>query len=267
MLAYDALIEQARLRVMPLTKMRGILREYLQVLILKEIYGAEAGRSLYFTGGTYLRLIHGLKRFSEDLDFNAESLNKTMFNALMKRIGIELNRLNIEVKVEFNHWDNIFSAQLSFPSIEKAYGIISKFSGKKGIVIKVETNNPKWKIKKEAEVISAFAEIFPCICTDKAAFFADKVDALNKKSRARHLYDIIFMLANKFPIDTKVAKSLGIVGNPFEIIQKRVNSFSASELKKQAQDLRLFLFDEKEADLIVNARTIIPTLIQKYATR
>ncbi|MBI2252835.1 MAG: nucleotidyl transferase AbiEii/AbiGii toxin family protein, partial [Armatimonadetes bacterium] len=72
MLTYDALINQAKIRGVPFTKIRGILREYLQVLILKELYKTEEGKKLFFTGGTYLRLVHNLKRFSEDLDFNTE---------------------------------------------------------------------------------------------------------------------------------------------------------------------------------------------------
>lgn len=87
------------------------LREYLQVLILKEIYKLDEGRKLYFTGGTYLRLAHNFKRFSEDLDFNTHSLKKPAFEILFKRVGAELKRLNIEASVRFDHWDNILSAQ------------------------------------------------------------------------------------------------------------------------------------------------------------
>ena len=74
MLTYDSLIEQAQSRGMPPTKIRAILREYLQILILKQLYKTESGKKLYFTGGTYLRLIHNLKRFSEDLDFNTNTI-------------------------------------------------------------------------------------------------------------------------------------------------------------------------------------------------
>ena len=56
MLAYDALVEQAKNRQMPPTKMRGILREYLQILILKEMARLSAGKKLYFTGGAYFLL-------------------------------------------------------------------------------------------------------------------------------------------------------------------------------------------------------------------
>ena len=264
MLTYDALVEQAKVRGMPAGKMRGILREYLQVLILKEIYKTDAGRMLYFTGGTYLRLVHGLKRFSEDLDFNTDKITKNDFESILKKVKLELSRLNIDSEVKFEHWKEIYSAKLILPDIEKNYNVISKYSKKAGIIIKVETNRPKWKIKKESLVVSGFGEIYPCICTDSGALFADKIDALDKKGRARHLYDIIFMLANKYPIDKAVLSVLNIEGDPLETIIKTVERFSAAELKKQAESLRPFLFEESEADLIINAHRIIPSMVSKY---
>ena len=47
MITYDSLIEQAKSREMPPTKIRGILREYLQILILKELYRTEAGKGIF----------------------------------------------------------------------------------------------------------------------------------------------------------------------------------------------------------------------------
>ncbi|MBU1656533.1 MAG: nucleotidyl transferase AbiEii/AbiGii toxin family protein, partial [Candidatus Omnitrophica bacterium] len=76
MLTYDSLVEQAKIGGMPPAKTRGILREYLQVLILKGLYKNEEGKRFYFTGGTYLRLVCGLKRFSEDLDFDVKNITR-----------------------------------------------------------------------------------------------------------------------------------------------------------------------------------------------
>jgi len=264
MLTYDALIEHAKQRGMPAVKLRGILREYLQIIILKELCGSAQGRKLYFTGGTYLRFVHGLKRFSEDLDFNTDSIDKKEFEDSINEVRLGLARRNIESKFKFGHWKNIYSADIVFPEIEKKYGVESKFSKKQGIVIKIETNRPQWEIRKETGVISGFGEVYPCICTDKAALFADKIDALNKKAKARHIYDLIFMLSNQHPIDKKVLSILGIKGSPEDVILKRINSFSKTDLKKQAEGLRPFLFEEKDADLILSAHTIFPALLEKY---
>lgn len=264
MLTYDSLIEQAKAREMPLTKMRGILREYIQILILKELYRIESGRKLYFTGGTYLRLAHNIKRFSEDLDFNTKKITKTEFENLLKKIKIELKRSGVNSEIKFTHWDNMYVAKITFPELEKIYNVVSKYSKKQGIVIKVETNRPKYKIETETQAIAGFGEVYPCICTAKGILFADKIDAFTKKRRGRHIYDIIFMLSNKYPIDKKTLLYLGIKEDPLEFILKSIRSFSKIELKYQAESLKPFLFDESDSGLIANAHDIIPSLIKSY---
>jgi len=265
MLTYESLREQAKYREMPPTKIRGILREYLQILILKELYRLDMGRKLYFTGGTYLRLAHNLKRFSEDLDFNTTLLTKSEFERLLEKVEVELKRIGMVLKVSFSHWGSMYVARLIFPEIEKGYNVISKYSKKEGIVIKVEANKLKKSINTETQVITGFGEFYPCICTDKAVLFADKIDALNKKNRGRHLYDVMFMLSNRFPIDRDFLKhALGIKKDPLDAISERVESFTRAELKKQAEILRPFLFDEAEANMIEKASNIIPSLLEKY---
>ncbi|MDD5687812.1 MAG: nucleotidyl transferase AbiEii/AbiGii toxin family protein [Elusimicrobia bacterium] len=264
MLTYEALIESAKQMGMPYTKVRGILREYLQVLILKEIYQNENGKNLFFTGGTYLRIVHKLKRFSEDIDFNTKILRKKQFEDLLMKIKNGLAKNGIISNLEFNHWNKILSADIIFPEIEKNYNVVSKYSKKKGITIKVETNVPVWKIEKETQVVSGFGEFFPCVCTERAALFADKIDAVSKKKRGRHIYDLMFMLSNKFPINKNVLKTYNIKDNPLDYIVKSINNFSQLELKNMAESLRPFLFEEKEADMVANAREIVPLLAEQY---
>lgn len=264
MLTYEALINEAKERGMPAGKMLGILREYLQVIILKELYRLPRGKEFYFTGGTYLRLAHLTKRFSEDLDFNSNSLNRHDFEDALHTIAGALMKEGFSAAVAFGHWENILVAELVFPDVEKSYGVMSKHSKKEGILIKVEVNRPAWKVIPETLIVSGFGQMYPVICTQRGALFADKIDALVKKNRARHLFDIIFMLAHAYPIEGKVLKTLGIAGSPLDVIRKRVERFSAAELRKYAEDLRPFLFDESEAELLANAKTVVPQLLDRY---
>lgn len=265
MLTYESLIEQARSREMPPTKIRGILREYIQILIMKELYRTEEGKKICFTGGTYLRLVHKIKRFSEDLDFNSNTITKREFTALLEKSRIELKRINLDCRLEFSHFKNVYVSKVTFPGIEKEYGVISKYSKKKGIVIKVELNKMKYRIKKETKVISGFGEFYPCVCTDRAILFADKIDALVKKNRGRHIYDIMFMLSNKYPVDKNYLKFLDIKKDPLEVISDRIKMYSKEELRKQAEALRPFLFDEKEADIVEDAKKVILSLLEQYS--
>lgn len=264
MLELEALAAEAEQRGMPSGKTRGILREYLQVLILKELYKLPDGKRLCFTGGTYLRLVHQTKRFSEDLDFNAARMNKSDFEGLVKKVQGNLKKEGSEVKIAFGHWDGLLVGEFVFPDIEERYGIVSPHRRKEGILIKFEVNQPKWKIQTESLMVTGFGNMFPVVCTHAGALFADKIDALIKKNRARHMFDIMFMLSKKYPVDAQVLKVLGIKGPPLEAVLERVRSFSAAELKKLAEQLRPFLFEESDADLIVRAQDVIPQLIRSY---
>lgn len=264
MLELNALVADAKLRGMPTSKLRGIVREYLQVILLRDLYKLTGGKKLYFTGGSYLRLVHQIKRFSEDLDFNCERIKKADFEELLMLVQNALKKEGLVIKLTFKHWDNILAADFIFPAIEEHYGVVSPHRRKEGIVIKFETNQPKWKIATESLMVSGFGYMFPVICTDRGALFADKIDALTKKNRARHLFDIMFMLSHKYPINTKVLKVLGITDPPLDVILNKVKSLSAKELKQQAEQLRPFLFAEHEADLIIHAQDVIPQLIAAY---
>jgi predicted nucleotidyltransferase component of viral defense system len=60
-------------------------REFLQVLCLKIMYDKGAFGNIAFVGGTALRILFDLRRFSEDLDFS-----------LIEKKGYDFSGLNDE---------------------------------------------------------------------------------------------------------------------------------------------------------------------------
>jgi len=72
------------------------------------------------------------------------------------------------------------------------------------------------------------------------------------------------MLSNNFPIDEDACLSLELKGEPLEMIRDRVAFLSDKQLTDYADQLRPFLFDEQEVALILNARSIIPSLLDSY---
>ena len=59
-----------------------MLKEYLQLLILDHLSTTPYIHKVTFIGGTNLRLIQGIDRFSEDLDFDCKDLNEEEFLAM-----------------------------------------------------------------------------------------------------------------------------------------------------------------------------------------
>ena len=55
---------------------KHMLKEYVELLALEWIAGSPYAAKLVFIGGTNLRLIQGIDRFSEDLDFDCKGLRE-----------------------------------------------------------------------------------------------------------------------------------------------------------------------------------------------
>jgi predicted nucleotidyltransferase component of viral defense system len=57
-------------------------KEYLQLMVLDYLAATPYIRKIIFIGGTSIRLIKGIDRFSEDLDFDCKMLSKEEFIAM-----------------------------------------------------------------------------------------------------------------------------------------------------------------------------------------
>ncbi len=261
MLSYEALLEEARINNMPLNKMRGIMREYIQTVMLKYLYASKWADRFYFLGGTALRLAYGFKRFSEDLDFNITKIDMGEFEKASELVREELKKENIYSEIVFEHRGRLSSASFSFKNVLEYYRITDK---RGTLMVKFEANRPLFKLETESATISSFGEIFPVKVMSKGAIFAEKIDALRHIKKGRHIYDIIIMLSKKFPINRDVLKANGIKEEPQKVILDMINEFSPSELERLAIGLRPFLFNEDEFRLVANAETIIKDLLDKY---
>jgi len=74
----------------PLEK-KNLAREYLQALILQSLQRTGAMTALAFHGGTALRFLYSLPRYSEDLDFALEQNQATYnFRAYLQAIQKDL---------------------------------------------------------------------------------------------------------------------------------------------------------------------------------
>lgn len=77
---------------------RYMLKEYLQLLILDYLATTPYISKVAFIGGTNLRLIQGIDRFSEDLDFDCKDLSEEEFLAMTDSVVLYLQQNNIYVE-------------------------------------------------------------------------------------------------------------------------------------------------------------------------
>lgn len=185
----DYCLELASRETEPDSK-RNIMREYLQAYILRIMQDKGAFRSIAFLGGTALRFLYGLPRFSEDLDFSLTKKEKYDFARLMGEIKAELAAAGYDISVTYNDEKNVHSAFVKFNGLMYAAGISSLKSQKFSIKIEVDINPPAGAVLK-TDIVNKFFP-FSFLSYDIPSLFAGKLHALlsRKYTKGRDLFDL-----------------------------------------------------------------------------
>ena len=97
---------------------RNLLREYLQARILEGLQRAGAMVPLAFHGGTALRFLYAIPRFSEDLDFTLEKPEAGYdFRGYLRAIQDEFIKEGYQVRVRLNDQKTVNSAFVRFSTL------------------------------------------------------------------------------------------------------------------------------------------------------
>lgn len=262
MMNWQSLAGEAKLKGLPAEKKRAVIREYIQTLILNIIYRQKTAPSFLFMGGTALRFGYGLPRFSEDLDFNAKNLSEKQFEEVLNQIKIELNREGFEVQIGYQKKYDLLLGKIKLLNALQHYGIAVDKNEK--LLIKLELNFPKWKMKSESVIISSFGYNFSLLLMDKGALLAEKTSALFDRCLGRDIYDVLFMLKQGFPLDKYVLEQKGMPRDIKEELVKYLSNLERGKLKKLALQLEPFLFKPQDVNLVMDAPKWAELFLKKY---
>jgi predicted nucleotidyltransferase component of viral defense system len=69
-----------------------IVKEYIQLMILNFLATSKFVKKITFIGGTNLRLVKGIDRFSEDLDFDCKNFSAEDFAEMSQSVLTFLKR-------------------------------------------------------------------------------------------------------------------------------------------------------------------------------
>lgn len=263
MLNLEYLLEEAKSNGMPIQKKRGILREYLQIIVLNSIYSHSLGKAMFFTGGTAMRFMYNMPRFSEDLDFNTPDLSFKNFKEILNNVHTGLQKEGFFPEILSEKRGKLYTAELCFREILKLY----KITDARGfdMMIKIEVYKPAWGIQFETGVISQYGYNFSLVLLEKKSLFAEKLCALKNRNRGRDIYDTLFMLKKGFPVNKKILTANKIIGNLNEIVLNHLKSLSEEEIKFLADQVRPFLFKEDDYELVLKARQYAEHFLEQYS--
>ncbi|NTV52035.1 MAG: nucleotidyl transferase AbiEii/AbiGii toxin family protein [Candidatus Firestonebacteria bacterium] len=121
----------------------NLLREYLQAFILRSLHESNAFDCLSFVGGTALRFLHGLPRFSEDLDFSLEQQQGYKIGLWLEKVKRDLSFAGFQVEVPpVNDRKTVQVAWVRTAELLQEAGLAALPQQKLSIKLEIDTRPP-----------------------------------------------------------------------------------------------------------------------------
>ncbi|MDN5088531.1 nucleotidyl transferase AbiEii/AbiGii toxin family protein [Aliarcobacter butzleri] len=255
------------------------LREILQEIVLLGLYDAGFFKFAAFYGGTALRILHNLPRFSEDLDFSLLEVNpsfdlKPFQNSIidtLKSFGFDIT---IEIKEKSSN-SAIASAFVKGNTIEHLLNIntpkniTNKIHKDQTVKIKLEVDtNPPLDFQTQ-NIIRLTPRPFSINTFILPSLYAGKIHAIlcrawSTRPKGRDWYDLIWYIANNVELDSTHLKSRlsqnckYLESNDIKIPenftkenvkQLLLQRLETLDIEKAKNDIQPFIKDIKEIEL------------------
>lgn len=228
----------------------NVLREYLQNYLLFLMQKLEVHTSLYFVGGTALRFLYRIRRFSEDLDFSAaEGWRRPAFSKHMKRMKRELEKAGYALNFHLKEEKSVQRAVVRFSDLLYEMGLSPQKNKNLNVAIEVDTHPPEgWSgtrtivdihlpvLLQHYDLSSLFGAKLAAILTRPYTKGRDVYDLFWYRTKWKELKPNFRLLNNAL---TQMKKSFVIQEeNWLELLSKKIKSLKWKEVQ---EDVRPFL--------------------------
>lgn len=184
------------------------IKEITQEIALLALSRKEFFQIAEFHGGTALRILYGLQRFSEDLDFALLAANTSFdFKPFLKELADDFREFGYQIEIQdrSNANNNIRKAFLKESSIGKILELNFPFHKRnsKKIEIKLEIDvNPPQGATSEIKYLD-FPLPYAILAKDISSSFAGKIHALLCRSylKGRDWYDFIWYISRSAQVN------------------------------------------------------------------
>lgn len=255
---------------MSLNEKLNLTREFLQIVCLKILSDKKYFDRLAFIGGTSLRVLFDLKRFSEDLDFSiheAKGFDIERMNGDLQK-SFRLYGLPYEAKIKAD--GNVRNVTMKFAGLLKELGISAMPEQKLSVKAEVDVRPPEgWKL---ADTIVNKTYLFSVTHYDLPSLYAGKLHAcfFRKFAKGRDFYDFVWYLGRKTKPNFVLLNNsiLQTEGKGPGLDEKNFKGFLLESVRKVdfkalRKDVERFLEDKNEAGAL-NLQTIQSTIESIY---
>ena len=238
---YDQIVSFAKEIKVPLHRPRAIIREYLQSFTISMLYAQPQADKLIFVGGTSLRLLRDIDRFSEDLDFDNLGLTVSQVDSLITTVTDRFLKENIAVELVTTHREEKNYYELRFPNL--LHDLKLSTNPREKLMIKVDYTS-LWKGNKPEIILFSKYGFLERIKTNPLNhLLIQKLCAYvtRKQTQPRDMYDIVWLYAQGGRFDPVFAKE----NNAADILVKAQEKYQKEGITPTLQSrLQPFLFQE-----------------------
>ena len=222
------------------TFQKHILKEYVQLMVLDYLATSPYISKLAFIGGTSLRLIKGIDRFSEDLDFDCKDLTDDEFKEMTDGVLTFLHRsgINVEARDKANPKLSAFRRNIYFP----------EFLFELGLTGHQQDQGVNYPIEKKHVPRCGF--FFSLPVPPDSVLLSMKLSALLARAKGRDFYDTMFLMQQTKPSYEFLSAKVGI-NTPDELKKDILNKLKTIDLNVKKRDFEHLLFNVNAGEKIL----------------
>ena len=236
-----------------------ILKEYIQCQTLEYLSRQPDAAGMAFIGGTCLRLIHGINRFSEDLDFNCKNLDYTRFLHLTDSLLVYLEKSGYKVESKDKESEKLTAFRRSIYFPELLFSLHLTGYREQRFLLKVETQDQEIEYSLETVFLNRCGFLFPLRTAPISVLCAMKVLAVINRGKGRDFYDLMFLLQRTEPDYGFLEQKQGIC-NKAQLITELTKIVASTDLSRKRRDFEHLLIEKSDADKIQMFGDFIKTL-------
>lgn len=236
-----------------------LVKEYIQLMILDFLATSKYVKKIAFIGGTNLRLVKGIDRFSEDLDFDCKDFSVEDFTEMSQSVLTFLQRSGIRAETREKQSEKltVFRSRIYFPELLFELGL-SAYKEER-FLIKLESQNQEFEYIPKMANISGCGFFFAFPVPPDDILCAMKLSALLSRAKGRDFYDALFLLSQTEPNYAYLAQKQNI-HNPAALKMKLAETAEKVDLRHKSKDFEHLLFNKINQEKILHFGEFIKTM-------
>jgi len=236
-----------------------MLKEYLQLSILDFLSTTPYTSKIIFIGGTYLRLVKGIDRFSEYIDFDRKSSTREEFLEMTDSVLKYLNRSGITVETRDRKNNKLTAFRRSFYFPELLFNLGLSGHREERFLIKIECEDQHLAYKRSLKNIKGCGYFFPFPVPADEVICSMKLSAMLSRQKGRDFYDAIFLLSQTKP-DYEILTQKNGIHNLEELKGATEKILKKVDLEVKKKDFDHLLFNKRNSERILHVNEFIQDL-------